>query len=256
MTATLSGRSCNITSKNKLTLPANIRRFNRRIHHHVAAWLDAVTADSDPIVTWLETTLAGRSPFLGPNLLTAGLHQCVLADDPAVADLATFYPGSPHFGRASYRFDTVLREAILATRTTLAPFMQTANVQTNETSRGFTWLWPLHYVGWESVHLLDLGASAGLNLVAPLRRYEVTDVAGRSLMRLGSWPDEKARPQFRIRGPGADSRSPAGRPQAAAAYFEPDRRRYAAVLSRFARKGANIAFLHLGGSAGADEPAA
>ncbi|MCB8960387.1 MAG: DUF2332 domain-containing protein [Ardenticatenales bacterium] len=182
----------------------------RRIHRHVSSWLDAVTADSDPIVTWLEATLAGRSPFLGPNLLTAGLHQRVLADDPLVADLATFYPGSAHFGRANYRFDMVLREAILATRTKLTPFMQTANVQTNETSRGFTWLWPLHYVGWESVHLLDLGASAGLNLVAPLRRYEVADVAGRSLMRLGHWPDEMAAPQFRIRAQGVVPDLPLG----------------------------------------------
>ena len=174
----------------------------RQIHRHVAAWLGAVTADSDPIVTWLEETLAGRSPFLAPNLLTAGLHQLVLADDPIVADLATFYPGSIHFGREKYPFGVVLREVILGARAKLAPFMRTANVQTNETARGFTWLWPLQYVGWETVHLLDLGASAGLNLVAAQRRFEVADVAGRSLLRLGEWPSATMEPQFRVRAQG------------------------------------------------------
>ena len=174
----------------------------RRIHSNVSKWLDAVTADSDPIVVWLEKVAAGRSPFLAPNLLAAALHQRILADDPRVADLATFYPGSDHYQRAEYPFGTVLREAIMATRPALGPFMRSANVQTNETGRGFTWLWPLSYVGWDAVHLLDLGASAGLNLAASERRFEVADVTGRSLLRLGNWSDPQSEAQFRIRAQG------------------------------------------------------
>ena len=174
----------------------------RRIHQNVSAWLAAVTADSDPIVAWLENAVVGRSPFLAPNLLAAALHQRVLADDPAVADLATFYPGSRQYQREDLPFSVVLREAIMASREAMLPFMQTANVQTNETGRGFTWLWPLSYVGWDKVHLLDIGASAGLNLVANRRRYEVMDVMGRSLFRLGEWRESDTTPQFRVRAQG------------------------------------------------------
>jgi hypothetical protein len=43
-------------------------------------------------------------------------------------------------------------------------------VQTNETSRAVTWLWPAHVIGTAhpsaSVQIFDIGASAGLNLVA------------------------------------------------------------------------------------------
>lgn len=43
-------------------------------------------------------------------------------------------------------------------------------VQTNETSRGVTWLWPAHLIGaahpGTSLQIFDIGASAGLNLVA------------------------------------------------------------------------------------------
>ena len=43
-------------------------------------------------------------------------------------------------------------------------------VQTNETSRAVTWLWPAHLIGsvhpGTSLQIFDIGASAGLNLVA------------------------------------------------------------------------------------------
>ena len=54
---------------------------------------------------------------------------------------------------------------------TLAHFIQTANVQTNETARGMIWLLPLQAWHVPAVHLVDLGAGAGLNLVAEQRNY-------------------------------------------------------------------------------------
>ncbi|MFQ5436798.1 MAG: DUF2332 family protein, partial [Anaerolineae bacterium] len=75
--------------------------------------------------------------------------------------------------------------AIWARRAALAPFLQTATVQTNETGRGLAWLLPLLYTGWEGAHLVDLGASAGLNLAADGRHYQL--VAGdKTVLTMGT----------------------------------------------------------------------
>ena len=47
-------------------------------------------------------------------------------------------------------------------------------MQTNEGARGLCWLLPATYTGWKSAHLVELGASAGLNLAADGRRYELS----------------------------------------------------------------------------------
>ena len=67
--------------------------------------------------------------------------------------------------------------AILARREPLAAFIRSANVQTNETGRGLAWLLPVACLGWPAVHLVELGASAGLNLVAERRGYRLMDAA-------------------------------------------------------------------------------
>jgi hypothetical protein len=53
----------------------------------------------------------------------------------------------------------------------------TRYVQTNETSRAVAWLWPAALLGARSFTLVDLGASAGLNLVADALGTVWTDVA-------------------------------------------------------------------------------
>jgi len=53
-----------------------------------------------------------------------------------------------------------------------------AMVQTNETSRGLCWLLPTLYVPWTDIDLVDLGCSAGLNLVADLRHYALQGTEG------------------------------------------------------------------------------
>jgi len=95
---------------------------------------------------------------------------------PEVAPLARYYAtvgGELPYGTEAFNRD--LRQAILARRETLGPFIQHATVQTNETGRGVAWLLPLVYSGWEAVQLVDLGASAGLNLVAEKRAYRLAD---------------------------------------------------------------------------------
>jgi hypothetical protein len=62
--------------------------------------------------------------------------------------------------------------------------MTTRRVQTNDTSRAVTWLWPAHIAGCDGgqrrVALVDIGASAGLNLVADRLPAIWSDAATRS----------------------------------------------------------------------------
>lgn len=181
----------------------------------VAGWLAA--GSPDPVVEWLLEAASGREAFDVTLLLAAALHREVLAGRPGVAGLARHYPTAGERGRAGEReeggkgegrptgtpspfppfspssFPDALRETILARRDSLAAFIQRANVQTNETGRGLAWLLPVACLGWPAVHLVELGASAGLNLVADQRAYRLVDAAdpSRELLRLGDGP-----PQF------------------------------------------------------------
>jgi hypothetical protein len=60
--------------------------------------------------------------------------------------------------------------AISPTRTRVERVLRTRAVQTNETTRAVTWLWPAHLLSSAGerrlVALVDLGTSAGLNLIA------------------------------------------------------------------------------------------
>lgn len=159
----------------------------------VAGWLAG--ASPDPVVEWLTDAAATRAPFDVTLLLPAALHREVLAGEPSAAPLAPFYPsvGGSVPPPASPAFAAALRRVILARGEALAAFIGRANVQTNETGRGLAWLLPLAALGWPAVHLLELGASAGLNLVADRRAYRLADAAApeRTLLALGDGP-----PQF------------------------------------------------------------
>ena len=93
-------------------------------------------------------------------------------------------------------------------------------IQTNETARGVTWLLPAALLQIEAAYLVELGASAGLNLLADLRRFDLRWAAGGELrLGLGEAPQfviecEGPRPSLpaRVRPPeivartGADAR--------------------------------------------------
>ena len=170
------------------TFAADYSPLYSRLFGTVADWLGA-NAD-DPIVKWLMVASNGRSAFDIPLLLVAGLHRDVLLQCEGVEALATYYPsvgGTRPF--TDSHFPTALRQAILARQETLAAFIQSATVQTNETGRGLCWLLPLHYTHWTAVHLVDLGASAGLNLAADRRAYRFVDEETKQiLLDLGSAP--------------------------------------------------------------------
>ena len=172
----------------------------------MAGWLEAAeaaeAAENDPLVQWLLPASAQRNPFEVTIVLAAALHRDVLAGEPAAQPLAAFYPtvgGNPD----APGLETALRQVILARRHALTPFLQTANVQTNETGRGLAWLLPLHLIGWAAVHLVDLGASAGLNLLADKRHFRLVDAGSNHLLHdLGQGQAEQFRVQVqgRIQG--------------------------------------------------------
>jgi hypothetical protein len=175
------------------------------------AYLFGLTADwlageaTDPVVEWLVEASAGRRPFDVTLLLPAGLHRDVLAGEPAAAELARYYPtagGRP----GALPPAAVVRAAILARREALAAFIGRAAVQTNETGRGLAWALPVACLGWPVVHLVELGASAGLNLLADRRVYRLADAAdpARTVAQLGD-----GRPQFTILSRGAVDLPPA-----------------------------------------------
>lgn len=141
-----------------------------RLFGLLAAWLRAPNATTDSLVRWFVEAGKERAVFDVPLLLLAALHREVLSG--TVPGLARFYPTVG--GNADYNaseFELIVRDAILHRPKPLAHFIQTANVQTNETARGMIWLLPLQAWHVPAVHLVDLGAGAGLNLVAEQRNY-------------------------------------------------------------------------------------
>ena len=165
----------------------------------LAKWLEAEDAGYDPLVQWLLTIAEDVQPIKVTLLLIAGLHKEVLAG--RLPELALYFPtagGERPFDGPD--FEAALREAILARRALLTPFIQETQVQTNETGRGLCWLLPLALTGWEQVHLLDLGASAGLNLLADQRHFQLLDSdTGLPLLELGRGQF----PQFQSQASGA-----------------------------------------------------
>ena len=162
----------------------------------VSDWLAA--GEPAEVVNWLVDLAAVRRPFDLTLLLPAALHREVLAGAPEAVPLAAFYPTAG--GRvpdASAPLAEALHHVIFARRQPLEAFIRRANVQTNETGRGLAWLLPAAALGWPVVHLVELGASAGLNLVAERRIYRLTrgDAAAPALLTLGA----AGRSQFNVK---------------------------------------------------------
>ena len=102
-----------------------------------------------------------------PLLLLASLRYDALldgADHPLWAGFAAPQP------RAEDVTEEALEAALESGRERLFDALANRGVQTNDTSRAVAWLWPAHLAGLSHgarpVALVDVGASAGLNLVA------------------------------------------------------------------------------------------
>ncbi|MFK7803849.1 MAG: DUF2332 family protein [Anaerolineae bacterium] len=153
----------------------------------VEGWLESTAEEPNLVATWLLETSQSRNPFDVTLLLMAGLHEAVLANHAGAAELAQFYPtANGHRTYSDPQLPNILETAILNLKDHLAHVIHTATVQTNETGRGSSWLLPLAFTRWPEVELLDLGASAGLNLVAEQRRFDFhAKESGEHLLKLG-----------------------------------------------------------------------
>ena len=155
----------------------------------IAHWLAKTDPAEDEFVAWLVETAEGQNPLHVSLLLMAAVHRAVLAGEPAVRELAEYYPTATSEPRPwtaePVRVAGLFRAAVLAQREAVRQFMHHNMVQTNETGRGIAWLLPLCFTHWPAVALLDLGASAGLNLVAEQRHFRLFTPAGTHMRDVG-----------------------------------------------------------------------
>ena len=128
--------------------------------------------------------------------LNACLHWYVLADDPRVVDLRPYYStvneGTSTQARkpTDDEFPRRLLQAVSALGPELFERARDWRVMINETSRGLAWLLPAVLVAAEAVHLVELGSSAGLNLYAEQRSYNMAWTASKRL-RIGRASEEQ-----------------------------------------------------------------
>ena len=135
-----------------------------------------------PIRRRLEAPWSGRrfeATYERPLLLLASLRASALAEGskhPLWSAIAAEPPSRLAVTRAA-----VLAALAPERHAAYSRFAQRA-VQTNETSRAVAWLWPAHLLGADAgarpLALVDLGASAGLNLVGDRLPAIWTDGAG------------------------------------------------------------------------------
>lgn len=128
--------------------------------------------------------------------LNAALHWYVLRNDPRVVELrpyfATVAEGQGPDARkpTDDEFPQRLFNAVRSLGAELFDRTRNWQVVTNETSRGIAWLLPAVLVSAEAVHLVELGCSAGLNLYAEQRRFDLAWTASKRL-RIGRAEDDQ-----------------------------------------------------------------
>lgn len=113
---------------------------------------------------------AGRefsSVYERPLLILAALRYDALCDGAAHPLHRAIAQEPPELEAATA---AALRAALAPERTRFWDAVASRYVQTNESSRAVSWLWPAHLMhmaaGWQRLALVDLGTSAGLNLAA------------------------------------------------------------------------------------------
>jgi hypothetical protein len=104
-----------------------------------------------------------------PNVLLAGV-QSLLMHDPT-EPLAGFYPNLVDDPAPVADVDRTFREFVLEHNEELVEIGRTRHTQTNEAGRCSALLPAIWETGSSRFHLIDLGASAGLNLALDRYRY-------------------------------------------------------------------------------------
>jgi hypothetical protein len=124
-----------------------------------------------------------------PLLVLAALRDEALREGPAHplhAALAAARPDPSAIDRASLT-------AALAPERAVWRSLEARFVQTNETTRALAWLWPAALVGPRPLAIVDVGASAGLNLVADALPNPWTTTADGTPLAVATRPEVVAR---------------------------------------------------------------
>ncbi len=135
--------------------------------------------DEQALVDLLATESESRS-FMDVNALELSLlfpgaiHASVLNEDPEATAISRFFPTVGGSYEPEWDRDVLLQMLgglYMKPGPTLRAFLRNGRVQTNEVSRGAGWLLPASVLtAWAGgdlpITLVDLGCSAGLNLVA------------------------------------------------------------------------------------------
>ncbi len=148
---------------------------------HLAAWLrqTPVAGSREARLQRRFATFVTSRPWdsdLLPILkLAAALHSYVLAADPRVDSLRHYYHTvtTPAHDPADAAFGEALLHALDTLGNALLDRANDWEIQTNETARGVLWLVPAALLQIEAAHLVEFGASAGLNLLADHRRFDL-----------------------------------------------------------------------------------
>jgi hypothetical protein len=164
-----------------------IRMVGSRVPSYVRLLQELLVLMSDPelgpvIRRRMEAPWAGRrfeATYERPLLMLATLRASALEEGeshplwPAIA-------GEPPSRQAINR--TTVLAALSPERHFMYKRFAQRSVQTNETSRAVAWLWPAHLLGADDgarpLALVDIGASAGLNLIGDRLPAIWTDGAG------------------------------------------------------------------------------
>lgn len=128
-----------------------------------------------------------RSSLEASLSFAAALHSFVLAEEPRAVALRPYYAtAGGDKDCVEPGFESALLEVFAALSEELFGRAKEWGVQTNESSRGLAWLLPAAALGVEAAHLVELGASAGLNLYAEQRSFVLLDAQGQARIKLGA----------------------------------------------------------------------
>jgi hypothetical protein len=133
----------------------------------LALFADAIRGEFGTrlIRLWADRTF--NSPYERPLLLLAALRYDALWEG---STHPLHQSMSDHSGRVDALTPDAFAAALSPARTRVDEVLRKRAVQTNETTRAVVWLWPAHLLSLvgelRSIALVDLGTSAGLNLVA------------------------------------------------------------------------------------------
>jgi hypothetical protein len=163
-------------------MPARAPSYHR-VFERLVAILDEDSAQAAELARRLDTAWAQRTFRIfydRPLLLIAALRNQALVAGPAHPLWAALAAPEPDA-------ESVTRDALLDALADDAVFdlVRENFVQTNETSRALAWLWPAQRIGCDDgarpLALVEIGAAAGLNLIADQLASPWTDTSGAAL---------------------------------------------------------------------------